>query len=338
MSSFDVESVIAEFISDSQRTSIELPHMTTGQRKHVKKLLAELPDISCESFGFGPDRKLHLFKAKKIEANSKVLDPQQESVAAETQRVGANDGDVHHSEAGNACQGLLSADRTKSGSSMLRFELPSALEGIQVRNTFIEVKDTSSDARAVQSMPHGMFGRLLEDELSTDDDSNNSELPQPSEALFLNTMNEDLYVGGFGSLAQAAYVSKLPPRAPEAIPALLYAQAPSELTSTSPQPPPPVHLAAGTEVVVDGLMKLPAFNGLRGTVVSLDETSGRYNVLLNSPSAPGGSQPAKVKGENLRVVEQCSPSSFPQSWEPEHSCSYAAAKPNATLLQLTAMV
>lgn len=59
-------------------------------------------------------------------------------------------------------------------------------------------------------------------------------------------------------------------------------------------------LEPGAEVIIQGLMKLPAFNGLHGVVQCLDEESGRYSVLL--ASMDGSTKLAKVKGENLRLA------------------------------------
>jgi len=69
----------------------------------------------------------------------------------------------------------------------------------------------------------------------------------------------------------------------------------------------------GVEVVIEGLTKLPAFNGLRGTVQSLDEASGRYDILLSSPAGAGGQQWAKVRGENLRPAALPEPPRFEPS-------------------------
>ena len=41
MDAFDFAAAIAEFALDSQRTSLQLPQMTTGQRKNAKKLLEQ---------------------------------------------------------------------------------------------------------------------------------------------------------------------------------------------------------------------------------------------------------------------------------------------------------
>jgi len=56
-------------------------------------------------------------------------------------------------------------------------------------------------------------------------------------------------------------------------------------------------LAPGTQIEISGLLKLPAFNGLRAVVQSLDEETGRYNILF--PAPVDGHTRAKVKRENL---------------------------------------
>jgi hypothetical protein len=61
-------------------------------------------------------------------------------------------------------------------------------------------------------------------------------------------------------------------------------------------------LPQGTQVVIDGLTKAPAFNGRSGVVQSFDAQSGRYNLQLLMES--GGYQLAKVKLENLRWTLQ----------------------------------
>merc|ERR1712187_861827 len=72
-------------------------------------------------------------------------------------------------------------------------------------------------------------------------------------------------------------------------------------------------ITPGTEVMIEGLKKSPAFNGLCGVVQSLDEETGRYNILLANPLAPGGRQWAKIKMENLRLVLPPPPPRFAPS-------------------------
>jgi len=59
-------------------------------------------------------------------------------------------------------------------------------------------------------------------------------------------------------------------------------------------------LPSGTEVMIEGLVKAPAFNGLHGIVDSFDYDSGRYNVRLQACAKEN--QLAKIKIENLRWV------------------------------------
>ena len=47
MATFDVVSAVAEFSADDARTTFELPHMTTGQRKN-----ADFKNVSKDQIGF----------------------------------------------------------------------------------------------------------------------------------------------------------------------------------------------------------------------------------------------------------------------------------------------
>lgn len=60
--SFDIEAAITNFLADPGADTLELPHMTTGQRKQARKLAEANKDVTCESFGFGTDRRLLLLK------------------------------------------------------------------------------------------------------------------------------------------------------------------------------------------------------------------------------------------------------------------------------------
>jgi len=76
-----------------------------------------------------------------------------------------------------------------------------------------------------------------------------------------------------------------------------YPPPPLEFTDIPPLPPlvaDVTNIVLGSEVVVEGLTKCPAFNGSRGVALSYDAEADRYNVLLASK------QIAKIKAENLR--------------------------------------
>jgi hypothetical protein len=232
--SFDVTAFIAEFAADTGVTSVELPHMTTGQRKAAKKLLEQYPDIRCESFGFGQERQLHLFKKSAAEVCPAVPETSQTS-------------DV-------------------------------TLPAVSVKNTFIDdwLDCTPSDRRVVQSMPHGMFSQCMLSEANAASDT-------------ATTAGDDT-----------------PPEGSESEPPARWSDAPAadDLESmpcplVEAQAKPKLSLMIGALVVVEGLVKVPAFNGCSAVVQSWDEATGRYNILLTCPE---GLQQAKIKQDNLRVV------------------------------------
>jgi len=227
---------IAEFLADPARTSFELPHMTTGQRKHARRVADQCPEIKCESYGFGPDRRLHFFKDAKafMRRNDAEKEPSESTEAASP-----NLSRTSSEERGSALDDLDADGRSHSP------------ELIRVRNTFINVESASPvDERVVQSMPHGMFSScwLVEAGLPL------AQSPQLGAACIA------------------------PPPA---------AAAPNDI------------FTEGSEIIVEGLTRCPAFNGLRGTVQSFDEEAGRYNVLLETDGS--SVQYAKIRAENLRL-------------------------------------
>jgi len=63
-----------------------------------------------------------------------------------------------------------------------------------------------------------------------------------------------------------------------------------------------VALGEGSHAIVQGLQKLPVFNGQVALLQGWDADAGRYSILLAAPSVPDSFQHAKVKPENLRAV------------------------------------
>jgi len=245
MVAFDVAAAIAEFIADSERTSLELPHMTTGQRKSTKKLLEQYPELRSESFGFGAERQLHIFKKSATD-----ISQSHDCVAASPER--STDASTRGSS--------LQASPMTSDADM---SLPIMHGELMVRNTFIHMESPPADERAVQSMPHGMFRRCILSECSKE--------------------------------VEVTPVASIPSAEPEAEPTV-----PS--TDDEAEEVAPLELCPGALVVVEGLVKLPAFNGRSAVVQSFDEETGRYNILIASS---GNCQQAKIKKENLRVVLPC---------------------------------
>lgn len=246
MATADIADVVAEFAADPRQASLELPHMTTGQRKAAKKLLENYPELRCESYGFGPERQLHLFKKCADHAEQEV-------------QVKASEQKCDMSPLGPVRCLSSSTDGQET-------VLPAMDKELQVRNTFIHF-DKSVDQRVVQSMPHGMFKQCLLAESSRG--ATGYETPTTMGCNTPTSVSEaDLH----------------------------------ELMCLPIEEEKRWSLCPGALVVVEGLVKAAAFNGRSAVVQSFDEESGRYSILLASSS---GSQEAKIKEENLRVVLPC---------------------------------
>eukprot|EP00930_Biecheleria_cincta_P080759 TRINITY_DN691_c0_g1_i1.p1 TRINITY_DN691_c0_g1~~TRINITY_DN691_c0_g1_i1.p1 ORF type:complete len:299 (+),score=54.34 TRINITY_DN691_c0_g1_i1:50-946(+) len=95
--------------------------------------------------------------------------------------------------------------------------------------------------------------------------------------------------GMFSQCLEAESRSMCPRAAPR------YPPPPLEFTDVPPLLAETSQITLGSEVLVVGLTKCPAFNGSRGAVLSYDAEAGRYNVRL------ANQQMAKIKAENLRL-------------------------------------
>merc|ERR1712232_1068456 len=65
MSAMDLEALISSFDQDPTQLSLRLPpNLGAHERKQAKSLAKRYHGLECESFGFGAERQLHLFKAQ----------------------------------------------------------------------------------------------------------------------------------------------------------------------------------------------------------------------------------------------------------------------------------
>jgi len=153
-----------------------------------------------------------------------------------------------------------------------------ASPSVSVKNTFIDdwvnPETTTTDDRVVQSMPHNMFAERLSMEMSG-------------------------RVASVASPQNSSDASRFPVANEDIAPAAFYTAPGSS----------PMEYALGTEVVIDGLIKAPAFNGAVGSVQSWDAGTERYDILLTYATA-SGHRWAKVKAENLRRVLSAGQISF----------------------------
>ncbi|CAE7725456.1 KCNJ11 [Symbiodinium pilosum] len=254
---FNIENALEAFLADVDCKELKFPPLDPDQRKQAKKLAEKYPEIKCESYGFGEERRLHLFKTSASLKASLVKEGGKEVHGAECA-----------SDQSTVVSGAASPESKEDASPTALFEEVAALLSslYQVRNTFIHIEEKGVvDQRNIQSMPHGMFRQHLQEEAA---------------------QSAQDYVEGPATPTTATAT----PTEPQT-PTLPVAEVPEAIEE----------LAPGTEVLIEGLQKFPAFNGLRGTIQLLDKATGRYNVQLASGDGPL-EQIAKIKGENLRVL------------------------------------
>jgi len=315
----DIEALVAEFVRDPARSSLELPPMSAELRKKAKALVDQHPELKCESFGLGSERRLHLFKAgvpavasplsaSPVSVKNTFIDdwapsegsgdaelvqfrsmPVQLPAGAATSRATPPDSPSKVSLP--SCLGQLDLSPISESTPKWPVDTgagrahgpvmftqnqglprllggPGPKEGLQVRNTFLHYDCVPPDDRTVQSMPHDMFRRCLEEEAAL----------------------------------RAAEAAAKPMAAASAAPGPMRI-AGSMLSVPAPQPAQCSHeamLVPGMHVVIQGLTKLPAFNGQRGVIEKFSEATGRYTVVLTAP-VPGVPKNAKVKADNLLI-------------------------------------
>jgi len=246
--SFDLGSAIAGLLFDEGCNSLELPTgLTAEQRKQARLVADQHPELKCESYGFGADRQLHVFK-KSATTCIRVKNTFVDGWAASTGDENAGDQIIFRSVPVNLCHHPLYS-RGKAGDGKL--ELPPLCTKAS-RWVALECRQEAA---------------LILDDVATI----TSERLKQKEA------------GSPCVLADAASgVLK-------------------ERTEEHPLAPPGIfnQLPLGALVVIQGLIKAPAFNSCVGVVHSVDAKTGRYDVFLTSPSGCGRHW-AKVKYENLR--------------------------------------
>jgi hypothetical protein len=267
MSAFDVATAIAAFVADPARSCLELPHMTTGERKSTKKMLEQYAELSCESYGFGPDRQLHVFK------KGHASNAQQETEKDESSGVPSivDMASKKKSEAASPDRSTAASSDGSAKGSPAASDREILVPDLQVRNTFIHYEAAPSNERAVQSMPHGMFRQCILAESSQP-----ADMPQAYDMGY-ETASEPEDDAMHGFLLE-----------PYGVPSGGLVE--------------PHGLPTGTLVVIEGLQRAPAFNGRSGVVQDFDDETQRYSILLASADA---CQLAKVKEDNLRVVLPC---------------------------------
>mmetsp|Transcript_49509 Transcript_49509/g.115813 ORF Transcript_49509/g.115813 Transcript_49509/m.115813 type:complete len:297 (-) Transcript_49509:252-1142(-) len=264
----DVQAVIKAFMTDPAQTTLEMQDLSAGQRKMAKKLVEQYPELKCESFGFGQERQLHVFKNTGPTPSSEAYLMPPPGLMQTPASGRSRSKPIAGSEAWPTPPPGFEAlcgqgSKMRSDSPDRSTVAPSPTTGSPA-SSYREVMATPPglgpppglpipsidgrmgmyDERAVRSMPHGMFRQALFQEASE--------------------------------------------------------RTPSMPPAARKEPWQQNCLTPGTEVMIVGLQKLPTFNGRSGCVNDFDPDTGRYTILLMPDGHCAGSNKwAKVKRDNL---------------------------------------
>jgi hypothetical protein len=293
MSSFDVAKVLADFIADPSRDTLELPHMTTGQRKQTKKLMEEYSNLRCESYGFGADRQLHVFKRDPLDALP--ADPP----AHEAREVFINALSIKNT----FIDGWASCEPEPMVFRSLQVPLSKDSLGLYVGAQDSYQRAAGSDCSTSAS------DKEFEESFDSSDSSMLQKRDVKASAL------QDVAVVHVRNTFIHLEVASTDERVVQSMPNGMFRQCLSEEKSqidmnahkrdAKVEPPPGSAFSPGALVIVEGLEKSPAFNGLSAVVQNWDEACGRYSIIIGPVGVHGGCQHAKIKEGNLRLLLPC---------------------------------
>lgn len=316
--SMDIEAVIAAFLADPTRKTLELPHMTVEQRKQVKKLADQHSELKCESYGLGADRQLHLFK--RSSSKEPAFGSTEAAVSSNVSVKNTFIDDWVGSENTN----------DEASASIVFRSMPPQLGNRQFEN-IAESADAGNklELSPISEKPgqDGGFGMCSSGQTasvaSAVEFDKYSSLPEgPGMPEGYQVRNTFVHMEGVGP-ADERIVQSMPHgmfgQCLNAERAKLDKAAVDATVEEMPESPSSVfgdhpaghqlHITPGTQIVIEGLAKCPAFNGQNGVVQSWDEETERYNILLASQA--GGQKWAKVKVENLRLAVPPPPQAAP---------------------------
>lgn len=271
---FNVEAFIECFLA-ADCNAVELPsHISPEQRREVKKIASQHEGLCCESFGFGAERRLHLFK-QKGDGSSRAV-----GLSIVTVKNTFIDDWLHKD-----------IDEEESEPVIFR-SLPVSLNNRKAHDCDERVILSPSDA----SLSLEASSELEEIRGATDMESG---LTTPPEELRFMPGSEVAIYG----LKQAPHFNGMTGTVKSFDPetgrySVLLAVSDSNGKNSAKIKPGNLWFLPGAHVSIYGLTQLPGFNGLTGVVKSFDADTCRYNLFLTSPS-PCGKSWAKIKAQHL---------------------------------------
>jgi len=309
---FDAEAAIKALLADPSLASLEMPGLTVDQRKEIKQVVNQHPELKCESFGFGEDRQLHIFKRRPSTAASTATDVP--SVSTDVPSAAASSAATENW----APPGGRFIEKNTFIHDWVESEDESGVESVIFRSMPVELSERcllnwqrlSQDAVQLPFLCKGSSGGKEQPGVTSPDvmpspstASTSAGSPASIQSLF-SFSSQSLQ----GTPCHAQHNSCSTPDilgpAPALPPGIWATPVMVPVSSASPSMMSMERdaLAPGTRVLISGLVKLPEFNGLRAVVQSLDTRSGRYDVLLDSAVGVAGQRIAKIRRENLSLL------------------------------------
>jgi hypothetical protein len=294
MSSFDVAEAIAVFIADPSCDTLELPHMTTGQRTQAKKIMEKYPELRCESYGFGADRQLHVFKRGTVKESQADPPAAYEAPEGLMNAVSIKNTFID-GWAGCEPEPMVFRSLQAPLSKDILGYVANAEESCQ-RADGSDCSTSASDKEFQESSLCPESSMVQKREVKTPTLQDMAVVHVRNTFIHLEAASTDERVvqsmphGMFGQYLSAERSQK---------------ETNANESDAKPMPPPGSAFSPGALVVVEGLEKSPAFNGLSAVVQNWDEACGRYTVIFGSIGVNGSCQQAKIKEGNLRLLLPC---------------------------------
>eukprot|EP00747_Dinoflagellata_sp_TGD_P184437 gnl/TRDRNA2_/TRDRNA2_40045_c0_seq2.p1 gnl/TRDRNA2_/TRDRNA2_40045_c0~~gnl/TRDRNA2_/TRDRNA2_40045_c0_seq2.p1 ORF type:complete len:371 (+),score=56.97 gnl/TRDRNA2_/TRDRNA2_40045_c0_seq2:97-1209(+) len=307
---------INRLLADERLVSLELPRMLTAeQRKRAKQLIERHPELSCESYGFGSDRVMHVFRRSSTRVDEAMESVEGRHRVLSWEAVGAVSLKVKNTFIDDVVNFDDTGIEACDSPNILFRSLPARLpHGMPWRRDDSCVGSAKRSGPFVLHLPGWDASPIAKGSVSSlfrDEKCGHGHVhPSPSPACCSTSASSGNESGG-GSPASSSRGERSPEDDAVRATAAWGAAWGAAPTFFKMQPPPTASaaspgdenlLASGTEVVIEGLLKCPDFNGKHAVVQSFDVESGRYSVLLSSSSTACSQQSGKVKRSNLRLL------------------------------------
>eukprot|EP00929_Paragymnodinium_shiwhaense_P049115 TRINITY_DN24797_c0_g1_i2.p1 TRINITY_DN24797_c0_g1~~TRINITY_DN24797_c0_g1_i2.p1 ORF type:complete len:374 (-),score=86.24 TRINITY_DN24797_c0_g1_i2:42-1163(-) len=309
---FDAEAVVQAFVGNKLQQSLELPRsLTAWQRKSVKAEVDKHADLRCDSFGFGADRQMHLFKRTEAAGSSALPSDSTGSAGLKVKNTftddwaaagpsGAEPAAYRSTPASlvspsSRLNGLVNATLPSIAEATLTYAGDCSEESTCASEASMVPSPCCTGSRSPETAARGLRDVPSTEGLVVRNTFIHFEAPSADERTV-----QSMPHGMFSQLLLAERAAKVAEAAEPAS---------ADINKASPTGGAPVDILerpasidVGALVRVQGLTKAPAFNGRVGTVEGFDAEAGRFSIRLGGETGQPGGPLAKVKPENLELV------------------------------------